>query len=288
MSTYPRRDIITGALAVAGVVAILAYDKLLGDDDTGELRATGLSSQPEPTQQAEPTPQPTTTSPATTSPAPSERETAIETEPPVEETTTPVSTFSVPVICRDAWGANPPGPGMIEHTVSRLTIHHTAVAVNRVADGPSSILSHQRFHQAEKKWPDIAYHFLIDPGGNVYQGRDPIFGGDTATNYEPAGHFLVCIDGNFDEATVNEAQRGAAARVLAWAAHQFDVDPATLAGHRDFADTSCPGDAIYAMLTDGSLLAEVQALLGSGVPQLQLTCGPEGDALIDAIEASEA
>jgi hypothetical protein len=177
---------------------------------------------------------------------------------------------------------------MVEHRVERLTIHHTAVAVERPADGPRSILSHQTFHQREKGWPDIAYHFLIDPAGNIYQGRDPVFRGDTATAYDPTGHFLVCIDGNFDSTDVNEAQLDAAAKVLAYGAGRFGVPVATLAGHRDYAQTSCPGDAIYAKLTDGTLAAAAQTILDGGIPEIQLTCGEAGTALIDQIESTDA
>ncbi len=175
---------------------------------------------------------------------------------------------------------------MEAHTVKRLTVHHTASPISRIADGPGNIRGHQRFHQDNRGWPDIAYHFLVDPAGNIYQGRDPGFRGDTATNYNPAGHFLVCLEGDYDQAGVNDDQMSSLALVLAWGVSSFGVPVATLAGHRDYADTQCPGDAVYRLLTDGSLAERVNAVLASGQPTLVSVCGPEGDALISDIEAS--
>jgi hypothetical protein len=271
VDTYRRREVIARALAIAGAAAIVLVDAACGRS-SGERTAATAGG---------------TTSRSTTSRLTAEPPTTSTTTTP-KETTTTLPVVPVEVICRQAWGASPAGGDMIEHTIDHLTIHHTAVAVDRVADGPSSILSHQRFHQGDKGWADIAYHYLIDPGGNIYEGRDPRFKGDTATDYDPAGHFLVCIDGNFDLTTVNEAQVAAAARILAWGAHRYGVDPTALAGHRDYAETRCPGDAIYALLTDGSLVARVQAVLAAGTPSLDLVCGPEGDSLIDSIESSDA
>ena len=87
---------------------------------------------------------------------------------------------------------------MVEHLVERLTIHHTGVALGADQEAPSRLRAHQAFHQADRGWPDLAYHFSIDQTGNVYEGRSPEFRGDTATSYDPTGHLLVVLEGNFD------------------------------------------------------------------------------------------
>ncbi len=212
----------------------------------------------------------------------------------VSETTTgdtttqpPAATLvDVPVICRQAWGAAEASSGLQAHTVQRLTVHHTASSISRVADGPGNIRGHQRFHQTNRGWPDIAYHFLVDPAGNIYQGRDPEFRGDTATNYDPSGHFLVCLEGDYDRAGVNDAQIASLALVLAWGTATFGVGVDTLAGHRDYADTQCPGDSVYSLLTTGSLAQRIEAVLAEGEPTLVDVCGAEGDSLIAEVEAS--
>lgn len=267
VSMFKRRDILTGMVAFAGASTIWIRDVFRSRSDN-EMTLTSADQ------------------PLSAKNDSLARSSGSSTGPGAATIAPAVA--PIDVICRDAWGAAPPGEGMIEHTIGRLTIHHSALVVDRMAEGPASVLSHQKFHQHDRSWPDIAYHYLIDPGGNIYQGRDPRFRGDTATEYDPYGHFMLCIDGNFDESPINEAQRSAAARMLAWAAHRYGVEPSTLAGHRDFARTRCPGEALYTLLSDGSLLAEVQRILDTSVPELNLICGDPGENLVDSIEASDA
>jgi len=45
----------------------------------------------------------------------------------------------------------------------------------------------------DRNWIDIPYHFLIDPNGNVYEGRNVFTVGETATEYDPTGHLLILV-----------------------------------------------------------------------------------------------
>jgi hypothetical protein len=54
------------------------------------------------------------------------------------------------------------------------------------------------------------------------------------------------------------------AAVLAWAAHEFEVSPDTIAGHGDHAHTACPGDHLAAYLDSGSVQDAVEVLLAAG------------------------
>ncbi|MBP2455254.1 peptidoglycan recognition protein family protein [Mycolicibacterium lutetiense] len=190
-------------------------------------------------------------------------------------------------ICRQAWGAAPARPGGRPHTITRMTLHHTAVVLgdNRLA--PSRLRQHQRFHQNDKGWIDIAYHVGVDRNGNIYELRSPEIAGDTATNYDPAGHFLVLCEGDFDQEPVSQAQLNGAATAFAWAAQQFQLASGTLGGHRDFADTACPGANLYAHLTSGDLHTRIDGLLAAGPVDLQRLCGEEAATKVAAIEAGQ-
>ena len=155
-------------------------------------------------------------------------------------------------ICKEGWGAAPVRPGLVPHTIERLTVHHTAAFLATNRDAPRFARRHQQHHQTAG-WPDLAYHFLVDAHGHVYEGRPTWARGDTFTSYDPTGHFLVACQGSFSEQTVTESQVRSLALLLSWAAESFGVSPATIAGHRDYAATACPGDDLYARITDGSL-----------------------------------
>lgn len=210
--------------------------------------------------------------------------------PPVASTPTSsppapaAPTIPATMLCRESWGALPPLPGGRPHSITRMTIHHTAVYLGDNANAPARLRQHQTFHQGQRGWIDIAYHISVDRNGNIYQLRAPEIAGDTATNYDPTGHFLVLCEGNFDEEQISEAQLHGAALVLAWAADHYAISTETLAGHRDASpDTACPGEHLYSQLT--SLKQRVDDLRASGGVDLHVICGPEADAVVAAIEA---
>lgn len=176
------------------------------------------------------------------------------------------------------------GAGLEAHTIERLTVHHTAALLDDNRKAPARLRGHQSFHQS-RGWPDLAYHFAVDGNGNVYEGRPTDYRGDTGTNYDPTGHFLVVAEGNFDSQDIPTQQFAGVAAVLAWAAARFGVAPETIRGHSDWASTSCPGASFYPQIADGSLRAATEAVIAGGGAQLEVICGEPAVARVAAIEA---
>ena len=110
------------------------------------------------------------------------------------------------LICRDAWGARPPRPGGKRHTITRMTLHHEAVVLGDNRNAPERLRKDQRYHQDQHGWIDIAYHVGVDRNGNLYELRSTEIAGDTATDYDTTGHFLVLCEVDFYEEAVSEAQ----------------------------------------------------------------------------------
>jgi hypothetical protein len=154
------------------------------------------------------------------------------------------------------------------------------------SNAPARLQQHQRYHQDSQGWIDIAYHLSVDRNGNIYQLRDPRLVGDTATDYDPTGHFLVVCEGDFDKEQVTEAQLAGAALAFAWAAQEYGIATDTLTGHRDNSpQTSCPGESLYAHVTDGDLQSRIESILAAGPVDLMPVCGPEADAIVAEIKA---
>jgi hypothetical protein len=199
----------------------------------------------------------------------------------------PPSTPAAAVLCRDAWGANPPRPGGTPHTPVRMTIHHTAVPLGDNSNSPARLRQHQHYHQDTQGWIDIAYHLSVDRDGNIYELRKPQLVGDTATSYDPTGHFLVVCEGDFNQEQVTEAQLNGAALAFAWAAEQFGIATDTLAGHRDASrDTSCPGASLYSHVASGDLKNRVDSFMAAGPVSLHPVCGAQASAIVAEIEAN--
>ena len=220
--------------------------------------------------------------------------------PPPQATplaTTPAPTVVVPpsqlsasaqstLLCRDTWGARPPFPGGRPHTITRMTIHHTAVVLGDNRNITSRLRQHQRYHQDEKGWVDIAYHLGVDRDGNIFELRRTEIAGDTATNYDTTGHFLVVCEGNFDEEPVSEAQLDGAALAFAWASQEFGITSNTLASHQQVTPTTaCPGANLQAHVASGDLKSRIDDFLAAGMVNLQPLCLPQAADAVAAIEA---
>ncbi len=141
---------------------------------------------------------------------------------------------------------------------------------------------HQAYHQ-QQGWPDLAYHFVIDRNGHVYEGRPIGAPGDTATDYDPAGHFLPVLDGNFDEQEPTEAQLSSLAVLMAWAMEEYDLRTEVVGAHRDYAATACPGSSLYDR--KGDLLGRMHSVRSIGPVELVLLGGDEAAARVADIEA---
>lgn len=282
-----RRRLLTilAALTAAGVGgATLRWLLDPGRGQTLEAANTSTTSSVVVTATRQPA-ESSTAAPDSTSPTEPSSTTTSTTTP---TTTTADPIIFIPVICREAWGAQPVAGEMEAHDIERLTVHHTAVPLSSVAAAPEQLRGHQRFHQDTRGWPDLAYHYMIDPGGHVYEGRDVAYRGDTATEYDPSGHFLVCIDGDFDSATPNDAQLSSLVAMLAYGAHAYGLDPSGVAGHRDYAKTSCPGDNLYSVIESGWLASQIRERLLVGIPTPDIICGDKGAQLVNQIESGDA
>lgn len=193
----------------------------------------------------------------------------------------------VQAICKAAWGGREPSGALTSHRIERMTVHHTGLTYADLR-APARVRAAQGLHMDDRGWVDLAYHFLVDANGNVYEGRPVTAVGDTGTNYDPTGHFLVCAEGDFNNQAISAAQVAAVADVLAWGAVHFGVDPATIRGHRDWASTSCPGDNFYPTISGGSLEQSVRDRIAAGAPGLTVLCGDAAFQRVADIEAGLA
>ncbi len=175
----------------------------------------------------------------------------------------PPRTLTLTMVPREDWGARPPETErMIPHQIERLTVHHAGSQSGTT--GPAQFRGWQNWHMDGKGWPDLAYHVIIGMDGTVYEGRNPAYRGDTGTSYDTTGHFLVVVEGNFEEDKPTAAQLESLAAVLAWAAVFYDVAPSTIAGHGDYAATSCPGANLEDDIHSGALREKVEELIAAG------------------------
>ncbi len=181
---------------------------------------------------------------------------------------------------RSDWdqGNGPTGPIEAEEPLF-LLVHHTAQPGNNYTaeDVPGLLRSMYWFHSGDEKgWSDIAYNFLVDQFGTIWEGRTGSIAGPvrgSATGGNQGFSQLCCFIGNLSESDPTPAATDSMVELLAWLAVQrnIDIQPGatvtftsrgsnkwpqgteittpTIAGHRDMSQTSCPGDKGYAFVT---------------------------------------
>jgi hypothetical protein len=193
--------------------------------------------------------------PAAMTPPPQEQATTLEAPPLTAEPpqTGPEASplAGLELVVRSDWGASAALPELMEShgpEIRHVTIHHTAGRNKPNQDERAVLRGIQRFHQGEKSWGDIAYHFLIGPSGAIYQGRDLAFASDTATGYDPKGHLNISLLGNFEEEQPTPEALASLVLVAAHLMSEFDLPPSQLRTHRRVAATLCPGEHLEAWL----------------------------------------
>ncbi|HUR91773.1 MAG TPA: N-acetylmuramoyl-L-alanine amidase [Gemmatimonadaceae bacterium] len=171
--------------------------------------------------------------------------------------TSPMVPPGIHFVSRAEWGAKPPVLPMRAHSLGRLTIHHTGTNQNPARSVSEKLQDLQLFSQRDDSlasgrrkpaWADVPYHFYVAVDGAVGEGRDWRYAGDSNTAYDPAGHLLVVVEGNFQRDTLTSAQRSTLDALIPALARRFRIPAGKLASHRDYAQTECPGANLYAEL----------------------------------------
>jgi hypothetical protein len=152
-----------------------------------------------------------------------------------------------------AWGGTPADPALVrEQEVTHITLHHQGEPFKPGTDPQKYLRNLQSWSRATKHWADIPYHYIIDLDGRIYQGRDINYAGDTNTEYDPMGHALIEVVGNFEEVEPNQQQLDAVVDLMAMLAVKYHVPLDHIASHRDYsAQTVCPGANLYRYVQAG-------------------------------------
>ena len=164
----------------------------------------------------------------------------------------------VKIVRRADWGWLPLENSKEEAVITKITIHHGGVEFTEDKDPVKSIQNLQKWSRAEKQWIDIPYHFMIDLNGNIYETRPINYPGDTNTEYNPMGHALVEIMGNYEIQEFTKVQQESLVNIIAFLAKEFSVPLSEIKTHKDYSPTTlCPGKNVYKYFQDSSIVKRV-------------------------------
>ena len=157
-----------------------------------------------------------------------------------------------------AWGGSAAPSTAAPQQITHITLHHQGEIWKEGADVEAYLSRLQQWSRLTKHWADIPYHYVIAQDGRIYAARPLTQAGDTNTEYDPRGHALVMLVGNFEEQQPTAAQLTSAVELTAWLAREHHLGLDAIASHKDHSQqTVCPGKNFYAYLESGWFKAEV-------------------------------
>lgn len=152
---------------------------------------------------------------------------------------------------RASWGSVDSVNADYEHKIEYITIHHGGEIYPDDKNTVEYLQNLQTWSRNTKKWIDVPYHFIIDRKGNIYEGRPLNYRGDTNTTYDPTGHALIVLLGNFEEQALLKEQIASLKKMTAYLKETYSVPAEKIKTHKDYAETLCPGKKLSAyLLTD--------------------------------------
>jgi hypothetical protein len=141
----------------------------------------------------------------------------------------------------------------------RITVHHTAEPFSSLSAAAAGAevknIQDQHMNERTPGWADIGYHFLIDPAGNIIEGRPLYAQGAHASGSNNIGNIGICLLGNF----VSQPDRGAdylhaqqpSASQLSSLSQLIDnlrghysIERSSVFGHKELKSTACPGPTL--------------------------------------------
>ncbi|MBN1915824.1 S8 family serine peptidase [Candidatus Dojkabacteria bacterium] len=190
------------------------------------------------------------------------------------------------LITREEWGAPTASPwAPTIANVNRIVVHHTATSVD-MANPKNTVMAVYNYHYnrcsdnsgswpnctdpSKGTWTDVGYNYMIDPYGNIYEGRSGGNGVVGAHAVPNTGSIGISILGNYVSQDPTQASMEALTKLISALSqlNNFNAvwqggDPKSgtgLYGHRDLAATACPGRIYNQLETVASRAVQMKPL----------------------------
>ena len=163
---------------------------------------------------------------------------------PVTSSVSIPSGYDGKVIARSAWTSFRPDPKIMERmpTVTRITVHHEGNSpyFGTSAEDVKARLVNVLNGERGVGHRDIAYHYVIDPAGRVWEARDLRYEGRHTRNNYDANLGVMCL-GNFEEQRIPPAQLAALEKFIKQLQAKHKIAKKRVYTHQELSATLCPG-----------------------------------------------
>lgn len=166
---------------------------------------------------------------------------------PAKPVAAPTYTASTAVEPKSSWTSVRPIVSRADRMngVSRITVHHSAIPSNSLTDRRAVVrqlqgIQREHMHRRGEPFADIGYHYIIDPSGQVWEGRPLSLQGAHVANQNEHNLGIMCM-GNFDRQAPTQAQLAALQAFLSEQMRRYNIPVKRVYTHRELGSSSCPG-----------------------------------------------
>ncbi|MGE3278800.1 MAG: N-acetylmuramoyl-L-alanine amidase [Candidatus Altimarinota bacterium] len=159
-------------------------------------------------------------------------------------------------------------PRQYSNRIKKIVVHHTAQTLKDLNDDRRidardyklAVNAIYVYHTLSNGWGDLGYHYLVDPDGNIYEGRA---GGPEVI----AAHVLcqnsntigISVMGNFEDQQISPKAFEGLSNITTYLASLYDINPL---GKSSFRGTVLPN-----IVTHAEVGAVTKQFIGQGATQ---------------------
>lgn len=156
----------------------------------------------------------------------------------------------IKLLPRSAWNASAPIASRLTPArgrYDRITVHHSTFPTRELgsmslAETGDAVHLIQLGHMGtDRRYGDIGYHFLIDPRGRTFEGRNLRYQGAHSSGANNVGNIGICLLGNFEQERPTPAALESLERLVGELCKQHKVARSRVYGHQELKATECPG-----------------------------------------------
>jgi hypothetical protein len=155
---------------------------------------------------------------------------------------------SIPLMRRDVWASQSARAWLLREggVFDRITIHHKggSPSVSRIQNAVAAEIDGISAGHLQRKFGDIAYHFIVDYAGRVWEGRSLAYEG-AHVSCENDHNLGVLVLGNFQKQTPSTESMDVLPLLISALRSRFGIKRHRLYGHRDLGSSVCPGEYLY-------------------------------------------
>ena len=183
------------------------------------------------------------------------------------------------VVYNDERGQPLVWPRRYSTKIKKIVVHHTASSLKDLngdqridsKDYRASVQAIYTYHTLSRGWGDIGYQYLVDPDGNVYEGRAGGLGVIAAhvlcQNSNTVG---ISVLGNFEQDVLSEKAFTGLANITKYLTDTYGINP--------MGESAFRGQVLPHIVTHAEVGKLTKSYIGTGATQCP------GDALVSSMD----